>query len=481
MNNLKNGLDSSLILDLEADKFKDECGVFGVFSAEENLDVSSITYYGLYALQHRGQESAGIAVNDGKELNCYKNMGLVSDVFNEKILKELKGTAAIGHVRYSTTGSSNVENAQPILGKYKLGSIAIAHNGNLVNSDVIRELLEDGGFIFQSTNDSEVILALIARAAKKGIERAVVDAIQAVKGSFAVVILTGNELIGARDTNGIRPLCIGKINNSYILSSESCALDSVGAEFVRDVEPGEIVIIDKDGIRSINYAEKTKCETCAFEYVYFARPDSTIDGINVYSSRIRAGKRLYEECPVEADVVVGVPDSGIAAAVGYAEASGIPYGVGFIKNKYVGRTFITPSQEMRERAVSVKLNPLKGNIEGKRVVMVDDSIVRGTTSRRLVEALRKAGATEVHFRIPSPIVKFPCYFGIDTPYRSELIGAKGDLEEIREKIGVDSIGYISQEGLMESLDKDKGFCMGCFKGVYPVSAPMETPKERLED
>lgn len=480
MCNLKNEFDLSLPLDVEEDKFKDECGVFGIFAAEE-LDVASITYYGLYALQHRGQESAGIVVANGKELNCHKNMGLVSDVFNEKILQELKGTAAIGHVRYSTTGSSNLNNAQPILGKYKLGTISIAHNGNLVNADVIRELLEDGGCIFQTTNDSEVILNLIARGAKRGIERAVVDSIQAVKGSFAIVLLTEDKLIGARDTNGIRPLCIGKINNSYILSSESCALDSVGAEFVRDVAPGEIVIIDKEGLRSINFAERTKCETCAFEYVYFARPDSTIDGINVYTSRIKAGKRLYDECPVEADIVVGVPDSGIAAAVGYAEASGIPYGVGFIKNKYVGRTFITPSQEMRERAVAVKLNPLKGNIEGKRVVMVDDSIVRGTTSRRLVDSLRKAGATEVHFRIPSPVVKFPCYFGIDTPYRSELIGANATLEEIRQEIGADSIGYISEEGLVESLSKDKGFCMGCFNGVYPVSAPMETPKERLEE
>ncbi|KZL93920.1 amidophosphoribosyltransferase [Clostridium magnum] len=480
MCNLKNEFDLSLPLDVEEDKFKDECGVFGIFAAEE-LDVASITYYGLYALQHRGQESAGIVVASGKELNCHKNMGLVSDVFNEKILQELKGTAAIGHVRYSTTGSSNLNNAQPILGKYKLGTISIAHNGNLVNADVIRELLEDGGCIFQTTNDSEVILNLIARGAKRGIERAVVDSIQAVKGSFAIVLLTEDKLIGARDTNGIRPLCIGKINNSYILSSESCALDSVGAEFVRDVAPGEIVIIDKEGLRSINFAERTKCETCAFEYVYFARPDSTIDGINVYTSRIKAGKRLYDECPVEADIVVGVPDSGIAAAVGYAEASGIPYGVGFIKNKYVGRTFITPSQEMRERAVAVKLNPLKGNIEGKRVVMVDDSIVRGTTSRRLVDSLRKAGATEVHFRIPSPVVKFPCYFGIDTPYRSELIGANATLEEIRQEIGADSIGYISEEGLVESLGKDKGFCMGCFNGVYPVSAPMETPKERLEE
>lgn len=479
MSNLTENFNAPLSLDFEEDKFKDECGVFGIFS-KENLDVSSITYYGLYALQHRGQESAGIVVSDGKELNGHKNMGLVSDIFNQKVLEELKGISAIGHVRYSTTGASHVNNAQPIIGKYKLGSIAIAHNGNLVNADIIRELLEDCGCVFQTAIDTEVILNLIARGGKKGIEKATVDAIQAIKGSYAIVILTQDKLIGVRDPNGIRPLCIGKINDSYILSSESCALDSVGAEFVRDVEPGEIVIIDEEGIRSINFAERTKCETCAFEYIYFARPDSTIDGINVYESRVRTGKKLFEESPAEADIVIGVPDSGVAAAVGYAAASGIPYGIGFIKNKYVGRTFITPSQEMRERAVSVKLNPLKVNVKDKRVVIVDDSIVRGTTSRRLVETLRKAGAKEVHFRVSSPIVKYPCYFGIDTPYRSELIGANSTVEEIRQEIGAESLGYISMEGLIQSLEENKGFCLGCFSGVYPVSAPMEAAKERLE-
>lgn len=479
MCNIKESFNAPLSLDFEEDKFKDECGVFGVFSTEE-IDVASITYYGLYALQHRGQESAGIVVSDGNELSIFKNMGLVSDVFNEKVLKDLKGSSAIGHVRYSTTGSSNVSNAQPIMGQYKLGSIAIAHNGNLVNADVIRDLLEDGGCVFQTSIDSEVILNLIARGVKRGIEKAVVDSIQAIKGSYAIVILTQDKLIGVRDPNGIRPLCIGKLNNSYILSSESCALDSVGAEFVRDVQPGEIVIIDKDGIKSVNFSEKTKCETCAFEYIYFARPDSTIDGINVYNSRVRTGQMLYEECPAEADIVIGVPDSGIAAAVGYAEASGIPYGIGFIKNKYVGRTFITPSQEMRERAVSVKLNPLRVNVEGKKVVIVDDSIVRGTTSRRLVESLRKAGAREVHFRVSSPVVKYPCYFGIDTPYRSELIGSNASVEEIREEIGADSLGYVSMNGLLNSLGIDKGFCLGCFNGIYPVSAPMEISKEHLE-
>lgn len=472
-------LNKDSIFHLEEDKFQDECGVFGIFSLE-GLDVASITYYGLYALQHRGQESAGIVVSDGNELKTYKGMGLVCEVFNENIIEKLKGKSAIGHVRYSTTGSSSENNAQPIVGQYKLGSIAIAHNGNLVNADVVRELLEDCGCIFQTSIDSEVILNLIARGAKKGIEKAVVDTVQAIKGSFATVLLTEDKLIGVRDPNGIRPLCIGKINESYILCSESCALDSIGADFIRDVEPGEIVVIDDNGIKSLKLAEKTKCETCAFEYIYFARPDSCIDGINVYNSRVRAGRKLYEECPVEADIVIGVPDSGIAAAVGYAEASGIPYGIGFIKNKYVGRTFIAPSQEMRERAVAVKLNPLKVNVCGKRVVIIDDSIVRGTTSRRLVEILRRAGASEVHFRVSSPMVKYPCYFGIDTPYRSGLIGSGNSVEDIREKIGADSLGYISMEGLLQSLGEDKGFCLGCFNGVYPVSAPMEVPKEHLE-
>lgn len=467
------------MIDLTVDKFKEECGVFGIFSKEAE-NVADITYYGLYALQHRGQESAGIAVSNGKEIICHKSMGLVSEAFNGEDMKKLKGNSAIGHVRYSTAGSSNITNAQPIVTQYKLGSMAIAHNGNLVNADVIRELLEDGGSIFQTSIDSEVVLSLIARGAKKGIETAVFDAIQAVKGSYALVILTDDKLIGVRDTYGIRPLCIGKMGESYILCSESCALDAVGADFVRDVMPGEIVIIDKDGLRSLNKAEKTQCKTCSFEYIYFARPDSTIDGINVYESRVKVGEVLYEESPVEADIVVGVPDSGIAAAVGYARASGIPYGIGFIKNKYVGRTFIAPSQEIREKAVALKLNPLKSNVEGKRVVLIDDSIVRGTTSLKLVELLKKAGATEVHFRVASPMVKYPCYFGIDTPYRKDLIGSNLDLESIREKIGANSLEYISIKGLLKAFNHGNDFCLGCFKGIYPMATPIETSKDYLE-
>ncbi|MFT8312755.1 MAG: amidophosphoribosyltransferase [Clostridium sp.] len=468
------------MIDLEQDKLKEECGVFGIFS-NKNIDVSHLTYYGLYALQHRGQESAGIAVCNNGKIDVHKGMGLVTDVFDNDSLDKMVGNSAIGHVRYSTTGGSCANNAQPIVNEFELGSIALAHNGNLVNTDIIRELLQYGGTSFETSIDTEVVLKLIAKNAKKGIENAVADAIQAIKGSFAIVILTEDKLIGVRDPNGIRPLCIGKFDdNSYVMCSETCALDAVGAEFVRDVNPGEIVIIDKEGIRSINFAEKTKCETCVFEYIYFARPDSVIDGISVYNSRELAGEELYREAPVEADIVIGVPDSGLAAATGYAKASGIPYGIGLIKNRYVGRTFISPTQELREKAVAVKLNPLKVNIEGKRVVIIDDSIVRGTTSKKLVDILRKAGAKEIHFRVSSPIIKYPCYFGINIASRKELIGGNKTVEEIREFIGADSLAYLSINSLLKSLGEKNNFCLGCLKGVYPVSAPMEVDKERFE-
>ena len=471
--------DFQLILDPSLDKFKDECGVFGVYS-NSPMDVSGMTYYGLYALQHRGQESAGIAVGNGTEVDIHKGLGLITEAFTKDDLNRLKGHIAIGHVRYSTTGSTKVENAQPLLASSKLGHIAMAHNGNLVNADVIRDLLEDGGHVFHTTIDSEVIATLIARGAKRGIERAVVDAIQAVRGSFAMVIATKDKLIGARDPHGIRPLCIGKVDDAYVMSSESCALDAVGAEFVRDVEPGEVVVIDEDGIKSIKYSENTLCHTCAFEYIYFARPDSVIDGLDVQVTRVKAGEELYKEHPIEADLVSAVPDSGIPAAIGYARASGIPYDTAFVKNRYVGRTFITPSQEIREKAVAVKLNPLKVNVKGKRVILIDDSIVRGTTSKHLVDSLRRAGAKEVHFLVASPVVKFPCYFGIDTPYRSELIGANHSIEEMADMIGADSLGYLSMNGMYNTFKGKEGFCVGCFNGVYPVSTPIETSKDHLE-
>ncbi|WP_291582279.1 amidophosphoribosyltransferase [Clostridium sp. UBA6640] len=461
----------------DPDKFHDECGVYGIFNLGDNLDVARRTYYGLYALQHRGQESSGIVTYNGKKMKCHKDMGLVSEVFNNEILNQLTGHSAVGHVRYSTAGDSSVKNAQPVLGEFKLGNIAIAHNGNLINADIIRELLEDSGCIFQTSIDSEVILNLIARGAKKGILNAVVDTVQAIKGSFGIVILTENELIGVRDPHGIRPLCLGKIGESYVIASESCALDATGAEYVRDIEPGEIVVINNEGIKSINFAEKSIKAICSFEYIYFARPDTIIDGISVHSSRVKAGKKLYEEYPVDADIVVAVPDSGVSAAMGYAKASGIPYEIGLIKNRYIGRTFITPCQEERENAVNVKLNVLKENVEGKKVVLIDDSIVRGTTSKRLVELLRKAGAKEVHFRVCSPVVKFPCYFGIDTPYRKGLIGANMKVEEIREIIGADTLGYLTQKGLLECLGKGEGFCLGCFDGEYPISAPIKSSED----
>jgi len=471
--------DFNLILDPSLDKFKDECGVFGVYS-KSPLDVAGMTYYGLYALQHRGQESAGIAVGNGETVEVHKGLGLITEAFSQDDLKKLKGTIALGHVRYSTTGANTVENSQPLLANSKLGTIALAHNGNLVNAEVIRELLEDGGHIFHTSIDSEVIATLIARAAKKGIENAIIDAMQAVRGSFAMVIATKDKLIGARDPNGIRPLCIGQVDDAYIFSSESCALDAVGAEFVRDVKPGELVIIDEEGIRSFQYSENAGCKTCAFEYIYFARPDSMIDGLDVYTTRVKSGEQLYKEHKIEADLVVAVPDSGIPAAIGYAKASGIPYGIGFVKNRYVGRTFISPSQEIREKAVAVKLNPLKINVTGKRIILIDDSIVRGTTSRHLVEALKRAGAKEVHFLVASPVVKFPCYFGIDTPYRSELVGANYSIDEIGNMIGADSLGYLSIDGMYKCFEGKEGFCIGCFNGTYPVATPIETSKDHLE-
>ena len=472
--------DFDLILDPSLDKFKDECGVFGVYSPKP-MDTAGITYYGLYALQHRGQESAGVAVADGEKIEMHKGLGLITDAFKDKNdLHKLKGNVAIGHVRYSTTGANTVENSQPLVSNSKIGTIAMAHNGNLVNADVIRELLEEGGHIFHTSIDTEVIATLLARSAAKGMERAVVDAMQAVKGSFALVIMTKDKLIGARDPHGIRPLCIGKIDDAYILSSESCALDAVGADFVRDVKPGEIVVIDENGIKSITYAESTGCQTCSFEYIYFARPDSTIDGLDVYTTRVKFGEQLYKEHKIEADLVCPVPDSGIPAAIGYSKASGIPFETGFIKNRYVGRTFISPSQEVRERAVAVKLNPLKVNVQGKRVILIDDSIVRGTTSKHLVDAMRRAGAKEVHLLISAPPVKFPCYFGIDTAYRSELIAANHTIKETEEILGADTLGYLSMDGMYKCLSEKKGFCVGCFNGVYPVAPPIEAGNGKEE-
>lgn len=465
--------------DVRLDKLHEECGVFGIYN-KDNLDSARLTYYALYALQHRGQESAGIAVNKQGNIFYHKDMGLVPEVFNEVVLHHLKGgNSAIGHVRYSTTGASLRENAQPMVIKYKNGQMALAHNGNLVNAAEIRDRLEENGAIFQSTIDSEVMLSLISRnrIASENIEEALVKMMHEVKGSFALVILTPKRLVGMRDPFGIRPLCLGIIDNSYVLASETCALDAVGAKFIRDINPGEIVLIGEDGLTSIQTETPESSKLCVFEHIYFARPDSVIDGASVYQARIEAGKRLAIEHPVEADLVICVPDSGLTAAIGFSMQSGIPFGPGLIKNRYVGRTFIQPDQGQREMGVRIKLNALKSAIDGKRLVLIDDSIVRGTTSRRIVQQLKDAGAKEVHMRISSPPIKFPCFFGIDISSKSQLVASSHSVDDIREIVGADSLGYLSLEGMLKTPVGSKcGFCTACFKGDYPMEVPEEGDK-----
>ena len=457
---------------LAKDKMEEECGVFGVY-CKENKEVSQMCYYAMYALQHRGQESAGITVSNGGQLYSYKGMGLTADVFTEETLNQLQGNAAIAHVRYSSFKDNKIENAQPIESRFKLGQIAVAHNGHLTNSKVIRELLEDGGATFTSTSDSEVVIKMIARKAADGLEEAIKATVSAVKGAYAFVMLADKKLIGIRDPYGIRPLCIGTNDaGDYFLASESCAIDAIGGHVVRDVEAGEMVIIDDNGIKSVKYAENRNIAPCSFEHIYFARPDSTIDGINVYQARVEAGKLLAKQCKVDADIVIGVPDSGVPAAIGYAEESGIPYAMGLIKNKYIARTFIKPVQSLREQAVMVKLNPLRIQLEGKRVVVVDDSLVRGTTSKILIEIIRRAGAKEVHFRSASPAVMHPCFYGVDIAHRKELIAARMSVEEIRQEINADTLDYLSLDNMLTSL-KSNNFCVGCFNGVYPMSTPAE--------
>jgi len=410
-----------------------------------------------------------------------KGPGLVNENFNPEIIEKLKGSAAIGHVRYSTAASSAMENIQPFMSRFKLGSIAVAHNGNLTNAGVVRELLEDAGISFTSSSDSEVIINLIAKNYKKGLERALTDTIQFIKGSYALTVLTDDALVGARDPNGIRPLCLGELAGGWVLASESCAIDAVGGKLVRDIEPGEIVIIREGQVQSFVFGEKTRRTHCSFEYVYIARPDSVIDQVDVYNARVKAGEILGRESAVEADLVIGVPDSGIPAAIGYGRATGTPFGMGIVKSKYVARTFIAPSQSQREEMVLVKHNVISGEVRGKRVVIVDDSIVRGTTSRRLVSVLRAAGAREVHMRICSPPVCCPCYFGIDTPHRKDLISNGAGPKEVCASLGADSLAYISVEGLLESIKSSlsgetpylTGYCLGCFTGEYPIPVPGE--------
>lgn len=448
----------------------EECGVFAVYDPEG--DCARTAYYGLYALQHRGQESCGIAVNNNRDISYYKDMGLVNDVFNEEILSKLEGTMAVGHVRYSTTGESLRENAQPLVLRYVKGNIALAHNGNLVNKGELEKELSISGAIFQTTTDTEMIAYMIAkqRLAAGSIEAAVEKTMAHLSGAYSLIVMSPQKLIAARDPWGFRPLVMGRKGNAIYFASETCALDTVGATLERSLEPGEIVVVKNGEVKSINtYVNSKPHSMCIFEYLYFARPDSVIEGQSVHDARILAGRCLAKEHPADADVVIGVPDSGISAAMGFALESGIPYGIGFIKNKYIGRSFIEPTQSMRENAVRIKLNVLQSTVEGKRVVMVDDSIVRGTTSKRIVTLLRKFGAKEVHVRSSAPPFTDPCYFGTDVPSKEQLIATDRTLDEMCEIIGADSLGFLSVEALKEIIpNADCGYCDGCFCGRYPI-------------
>lgn len=446
------------------DHFHDQCGIFGAYGTPE---AANLAYLGLHALQHRGQESAGIAtIHDGR-MRMHRSLGLVRDVFSEKILSQLPGDKAIGHVRYSTAGETHVKNAQPIAVDYTLGSIAVAHNGNLTNYEELRQRLESQGSIFQSTNDSEVLVHLIAHSSEATAVDRVADALGQVRGAFSLVFLTEDALIAVRDPNGFRPLSIGRAKGCYVIASEPPAFGLIGAEFIRDIKPGEMVVIRESGLESFFPLESTERTMCLFEYIYFARPDADLGGISVYEARKRLGVALAKEAPVEADVVVAVPDSGVAAALGYSQESGIPFEQGLMRSHYVGRTFIEPQSSIRHFGVRLKLSPIASVLKGKRVVIVDDSIVRGTTSRKIMSMVRDAGATEVHMRVSSPAIRWPCFYGIDTPSRAELIASSHNLEEIAKYITCDTIGYLSVEATHAAVS-GKGFCDACFTGNYPV-------------
>jgi len=453
------------------------CGIFGVIG---NPEAANLTYLGLYALQHRGQESAGIACSDGEVITFHKEMGLVADIFSEEVLSRLPGHMAIGHVRYSTTGSSELKNAQPFVVDFESGSIAVAHNGNLVNTHVLKQELEVGGSIFQSTMDTEVIVHLIARSRRGRIEERIVDALTQVRGAYSLLFLTRDKLIAVRDPHGIRPMVLGKIKGGHVVCSESCALDLIEGELLRDVEPGEMLVIDERGVHSSRPFFPAPAHFCIFEFIYFARPDSIFGGVNVYEVRKRLGRELSRLHPVEADIVVPVPDSGVPAAIGYSEASGIPFEMGFIRNHYVGRTFIEPQQSIRHFGVKIKLNAVRGVVEGKRVVVVDDSIVRGTTGRKIIKMIRSAGAKEVHVRISSPPTAFPCFYGIDTPIRRDLIAATHTLDEIKRYLTADSLGYLTIDSLRACVPTAaKGYCDACFSGSYPVPLEVQGSDEQL--
>jgi amidophosphoribosyltransferase len=453
------------------DKFRDECGVFGIFGHPE---AANLAYLGLYAMQHRGQESAGIAASDGFQIRVSKGMGHVADVFNATVLSKLPGIAAVGHVRYSTAGESRLANAQPFVIDCAHGQIAIGHNGNLVNARELRDELVHDGSIFQTTSDTEVVLHLYARARAPIADQAVIDSVTQVRGAFSFVMLTNDRLIAVRDPHGFRPLALGQLGDAWVVCSETCALDLIGATYVRDVEPGEVVSITADGLRSYRPFAPAKLAHCVFEHVYFARPDSDVFGQSVNEVRTNLGRMLARESPVDADVVVPIPDSGVCAAVGFAEESGIPLRFGLIRNHYVGRTFIQPQQSIRHFGVKVKLNPVRSILAGKRVVLVDDSIVRGTTSRKIVRMVKAAGASEVHMRISCPPTISPCFYGVDTPQRSELIAATHTQEEIRKYLHAESLSYLSLDGLREAVGHGNGsYCTSCYTGNYPIAFPRD--------
>ena len=457
----------------------EECGVFGIYNHPE---ASNLTYLGLYALQHRGQESCGIVSSDGTTLHAHKRMGLVADVFgNQEVFKKLPGRSAIGHVRYSTTGASVEKNVQPIMVDYSRGSIAVAHNGNLVNAQLLKAELEAYGSIFQTTMDTEIIIHLLAISHTNSLVDRIVDALNRIKGAYCLLFLTESRMIAVRDPNGFRPLCLGKLGDAWVVASETCALDLIEAEFVREIEPGEMIVCTKDGgLKSLFPFKKVEPTPCIFEFVYFARPDSCIFGKNVYLARKELGRQLAREHAVDADIVIPVPDSGVPAAMGYAEESGIRFEMALIRNHYVGRTFIEPAQAIRHFGVKIKLNPVREILKGKRVVVIDDSIVRGTTSRKIVKMVRNAGAKEVHMRISSPPTSYPCYYGIDTPNRKELISSSHTNDEICRYITADSLGYLSEEGLVNSVGMgNTGFCKACFAGTYPVAFPKPVLKPQM--
>ncbi len=466
-------------------KLREECGVFGIY---DHPAASNFTYLGLYSLQHRGQESAGIVSTDGEKLYSHREMGLVTEVFDEESISKLQGTTAIGHVRYSTTGSSNNKNTQPLIMNYEKGELAVGHNGNLTNARVLRHTLEKEGSIFQSTTDTEVIVHLIARSKEKTFLGRIIEALTECKGAYCLLFLTPKGIVAARDPHGFRPLVLGKIDNSYVVASESCAFELIGADYIREIEPGEIVFINEKGIRSFKPLPKKQHKYCVFENIYFSRPDSSLQGKNIYQMRKNMGRQLAIESPADADIVVAVPDSGTPAAMGYAEQMGIPFETGFLRSHYIGRTFIQPQQSIRNFGVKLKLSVIKEVINGKKVVVVDDSIVRGTTSRKIVKMIRDAGAKEVHMRISSPPMKFSCYYGIDTPLKEELIAHSLEVEKIKDYITSDTLGYLSQEGITKAVtngsspsDGKSNYCFACFNGNYPVEITDEKVSHQQMD